>query len=133
MARRILGILLWFGVVSAVSGGILGVFANGAGVPLSYLQHTPFASYLIPGLVLGVVVGGTQLTAAILLHRAHPYGLPAAAAAGFGMIIWIFVELAVISEYSPLQAVYLAVGVSEVLLVLAALGLLAPRVDRSVA
>ncbi len=119
---------LWFGAFSAISGGVLGVFANGAGVPLAYLQHTPFASYLVPGLLLGVVIGGTQFTAAILLHRGNRYGFSAAAVAGFGMIIWIFVELAVISEYSPLQAVYLAVGVGELLLVLLALGLLAPVV-----
>jgi hypothetical protein len=126
IALRALIAGLWFGAVSAIAGGLLGVFANGAGVPLTYLHDTPFASYLIPGLLLGVLIGGTQLTAAILLHRRHPYGLTAAAIAGFGMIVWIFVELAVISEYSPLQAIYLGVGVGQLVLVLFALGLLTP-------
>jgi hypothetical protein len=125
-ARRMLIGWLWFGAISALAGGILGVVANGAGVPLGYLQDTPFASYLVPGLLLGIVIGGTQLIAALLLHWRHPYGLTAAAVAGFGMIVWIFVELAVISEYSPLQAIYLAVGVGELVLVLFALGLLRP-------
>jgi hypothetical protein len=126
---RVLIVSLWFGALSAVAGGVLGIFANGAGVPLAYLQHTPFESYLVPGLLLGVVIGGTQLAAAVLLHRRHPYGLTAAAVAGFGMIVWIFVELAVISEFSPLQVVYLALGMAQVLLVLIALGLLADMND----
>jgi hypothetical protein len=126
IAFRTLIVWLWFGAVSAVGGGFLGVFADGAGVPLAYLQHTPFTSYLVPGLLLGIVIGGTQLTAAVLLHRHNPYGLTAAVIAGLGMVVWIFVELAVISEYSPLQAIYLAVGVGEVVLVLLALGLLTP-------
>jgi hypothetical protein len=126
IAFRVLTVLLWFGAASAVGGGVLGVFANGAGVPLAYLKSTPFDSYLLPGLLLGIVVGGTQLVAAILLQRRHPYGLLAAAIAGFGMVVWIFVELAVISEYSPLQTLYLAVGVVQLILVLLALGLLAP-------
>jgi hypothetical protein len=123
--RRTLVVWLWFGALSALAGGVLGVFANGAGVPLAYLHGTPFSSYLIPGLVLGVVIGGTQLAAAILLQRRHPYDLTAASVAGFGMIVWIFVELAVISEYSPLQALYLGVGMGELALVLLNLGLLA--------
>jgi hypothetical protein len=126
IVRRTLIAWLWFGAVSAIAGGLLGVFANGAGVPLSYLRATPFDSFLIPGLLLGIVIGGTQLAAAILLQRRHPYGFAAAALAGFGMIVWIFVELAVISEYSPLQAIYLGVGVAELLLVFFAQGLLTP-------
>jgi hypothetical protein len=69
------------------------------------------------------VVGGTQGLAAITTHRQHPYSSIAATLAGFGMIIWIFVELA-ITGYSWLQAVYLALGVGELLLVLVLLGVL---------
>jgi len=43
--------------------------------------------------------------------------------AGFGMLIWIFVELAMIRQYSWLQAVYFARGVLELSLVLALLGI----------
>jgi hypothetical protein len=124
-ARRLLIVLLYFGALSAIGGGVLGVVANGAGVPLEYLRGTPFTSYLIPGLILGVVIGGTQGFAAISLQRRHPYSYIAATVAGFGMIIWIFVEL-VITGYSWLQAAYLALGVGELLLVLVLLGVLRP-------
>ncbi|WP_205814208.1 hypothetical protein [Microbacterium sp. K24] len=124
-ARNVLFVILCFGAVSALAGGILGVVANGAGVPLAHLDGTPFASYLIPGLILGVVVGGTQGAAAFLSHRRLPWGLLAAAVAGFGMTIWIFVEVAVVG-YSWLQSIYLALGLGELALVLVLLGILHP-------
>lgn len=126
VSRRLLIILLYFGAVSAVGGGVLGVVANGAGVPLDYLTNTPFRSYLVPGLLLGVVIGGTQGLAAIATQRAHPYARVMGAVAGFGMMIWIFVELAVISEYSWLQTVYFTLRVAELLLILVLLDVLSP-------
>jgi hypothetical protein len=126
IAIRTLVVWLWFGALSATLGGALGVFANGAGVPLTYLKQTPFDSFLLPGLILGIVIGGTQLAAAILLQRRHPFGLVAAVIAGLGMIVWIFVELAMLSEYSPLQVVYLALGAGELVLVALTLGLMNP-------
>ena len=126
IARGTLIVSLWFGAVSAIGGGLLGVLTNGAGVPVSYLEHSPFSSYLVPGLLLGVVIGGTQCAAAILLSRRQRCGLTAAAVAGLGMIVWIFAELAIISEYSPLQVVYLALGIGELTLILFTLGLLTP-------
>jgi hypothetical protein len=134
LARLALIVLLYFCALSALAGGVLGVAANGAGVPLEYLRATPFPSYLIPGLILGVVVGGTQALAAVAMQRRHPYGLVTATVAGFGMLIWIFVEVA-ITGYFWLQTLYFALGVGELLLVLLVLGVLSPptgtRVPRS--
>jgi hypothetical protein len=42
------------------------------------------------------------------------------------MMIWIFVELAVISEYSWLQTLYFALGAGELILVLVLAGVLIP-------
>lgn len=125
LTRRALVLLLAFGAISAVAGGILGVFFNGAGVPLAYLQGTPFTSYVVPGLILGVVIGGTQGVATIVTQRRNEYSMMAATVAGFSMIIWIFVELAIVG-YSWLQVFYFALGIGEVLLVLVLLGVLPP-------
>jgi len=121
--RRTLVVLLIFGAVSSFAGGVLGVFMNGAGVPLAYLKNTPFTSYLVPGLILATVVGGTQMAAAISMLKRNDRSKALAAVAGFGMLIWIFVEVAVIG-YSWLQAVYFAVGVAELALVFGLLGIL---------
>lgn len=126
-ARRTLVGLLFFGALSAAAGAVLGVAANGAGVPLTYLEGSPFTSYLVPGLILGVVVGGTQLAAAIALVMKRRHGPLLAAIAGFGMQIWIFAELAIIKEYSWLQTTYFVLGVLELALVLVLLGILHHR------
>lgn len=126
VARRTVMGLLAFGAVSAAGGAVLGTVFGGAGVPLAYLAGTPFDSYLVPGLILGIVVGGTQTAALVGLLRRSTWALGASAIAGFGLIIWIFVEMAVIGEYSFLQAIYFGCGVSEILAVTVLLGI-APR------
>ena len=113
-------------LIRSFAGGVLGVFLNGAGVPLAYLENTPFTSYVAPGLILAVVVGGTQVSAAIGQLKRTNRSNALSAVAGFGMLTWIFVELALMSEYSWLQAVYFAVGVAELALVFGLLGILAP-------
>lgn len=123
-ARWVLIALLIFGCVSAVGGAVLAIAFNGAGVPLTYLEGSPFRSFLIPGLILGVVVGGTQLGAAVALIIRQRWSLLICAIAGFGMIIWVFVELAIILTYSFLQTLYFGLGMLELILVLILLGVL---------
>jgi hypothetical protein len=122
LIRTLAGLTL-FGAISAGAGAWLAIGAKGGGVPLEYLEHSPFDSFLIPGLVLGGVVGGTQGAAAIAAITRRRIALLLSAVAGFGMLIWIFVELAMIRQYSWLQTVYLVHGCSELLVVLLLLGL----------
>jgi hypothetical protein len=121
---RVLVALTLFGALSAFVGAVLAVGANGAGVPLKYLANSPFLSYVVPGFILGVVVGGTQFSAAIAILRRKHIALLLSAIAGFGMLIWIFAELAIIQQYSWLQSAYFALGALELVLVLALLGIL---------
>jgi hypothetical protein len=116
-------VLVVFGALSALVGAVLAIAANSAGVPLDYLKNSPFSSYFVPGLILGVVVGGTQLAAAIALLAKRGIALLLSAVAGFGMLIWIFVELAMIHQFSWLQAAYFILGGLELILVLALLGI----------
>ena len=124
IVTRLLAALALFGALSALAGAVLAVAANGAGVPLKYLANSPFPSYAVPGFILGVVIGGTQFAAAIALLRRQRIALLLSAIAGFGMLIWIFVELAIIRQYSWLQSAYFALGALELILVLVLLGIL---------
>jgi hypothetical protein len=108
---------------------VLAIWLNGAGVPLEYLATSPFTSYVIPGLVLGLVVGGTQFAGAIALLARRKAALLLSAVAGFGMLIWTFVELAVIKQYSWLQTAYFVLGGLELILVLALLGIIPALVE----
>lgn len=68
----VLVVLLIFGAVSAFGGAVLAIIFNGGGIPLEHLAGTPFPSFLVPGLVLGVIVGGTQLVAAARITASTP-------------------------------------------------------------
>jgi hypothetical protein len=115
--------LVAFGALSAAVGAVLAIAANGAGVPLEYLRNSPFSSYFIPGLILGVVVGGTQLAAAMALLARRGTALLLAAVAGFGVLLWISVQLAMSQLFSWLQAAYFLLGGLALVLVLALLGI----------
>ncbi len=110
-----------FSALSALAGGVA-VVPNWIGLPPSLLEGSPFDSYVIPGLVLLVVVGGTQLLATVQLLRRHPSALLWSAVAGFAMVIWIVVETAVIRGFSVLQGIYFGTGVAQLALVIALLG-----------
>jgi hypothetical protein len=94
-------------------------------LPPDFLQGSPFNTYLIPGLLLSVIIGGVHVAAFILLIRHHRQAPLATAAAGFSMLIWIFVQT-VFVPFSVLQAVYFAAGLAELGFLLLLLGLLAP-------
>ncbi|NNH03751.1 hypothetical protein HLA99_07815 [Microbacterium ulmi] len=101
---------------------MLGVFLGGAGVPLQWLDGTPFDSFVWPGLVLGVIVGGSQALAVVAQHRRLRVAWGLHAAAGLVMMIWIFVEIALMLVWSPLQGVYFATGLVQTVLAVLALG-----------
>lgn len=87
--------------------------------------ESPFDSYVIPGLMLDVVLGGVHVVAFVLVVRRRPSALFVAAAAGNATLIWIFVQMVSI-PFSILQAVYFAAGLAELELVLVLLGLFRP-------
>lgn len=124
---RVLVALLIFDAVSSFGGAVMAIVFNGAGVPLEVLAGTWFqSSFVALGLILGIVLGGTHAVAAFALITRRHWALLAAAVAGFAMLIWNFIELAIIG-YSWLQSVYFGFGILELILVLAVLGI-APAV-----
>ncbi len=82
-----------FLAISAIGGGIGLIATNGLGMPTSDLSTSPFGSYIIPGIVLLTVFGGTQTAAAVALWKRHEKASLLTAIAGFGALIWIFVEM----------------------------------------
>lgn len=130
LARPALLVLQAVVGVTAVVGGValtLGELDPGLATVLSppseYLRGSPFTSYLVPGAVLAVVLGGIHLLAFALLLRRHRWAMLAAAVAAFDTLIWIFVQVIII-PFSVLQVVYFAAGLAEVGLLLLLLGLM---------
>ena len=99
--------------------------------PPEYLQGSPFDSYVLPGIILALVLGGVHLVAFSMLLRRHRWAHFAAAAAGFDALIWIFVQMVYI-PFSPLQAVYFLAGIAELGFLLLGLGILRPLVSQRI-
>ncbi|WP_233199612.1 hypothetical protein [Cryobacterium sp. N22] len=114
----------WFNLVSAVGGGLGLMVGDGMGMPMSWLAGTPFDSYMIPGLILLVVIGGTQTLAVLGQHGRQPWYPAAAGVAGFGMIIWVYVEVALLPVYSFLHTLYFTTGTLQLIVLLLFLGIL---------
>lgn len=117
--RWLLFLLLAFTAITALfSGSLLISYPDGSLLQLSptLLNGTPFRSFLLPGILLVVVVGGTSLVAAIFNLLAHPFRYNWALAAAVVLAGWILVQMLLINTLHWLQFVYLFVAVMILLL-----------------
>lgn len=105
-----------FVAVTAIGGGIaLAAGAEGDRFPATWLVSTPFASYLLPGLMLAVAVGGSAALALVAMLRSPWLGARLTTLAGLVLISWIAGEILIATAdgglISATEAVYLLVGV----------------------
>lgn len=106
-----------FVALCAIGGGVGLVFANGLGMPISWLSYSPFSSYTVPGLILLFVVGGTYLLSVIWQWKGRYSASLVSAVSGFGLLIWIFTELYIIRQPHLLQAIFFGIAVVTLVLV----------------
>jgi hypothetical protein len=103
-----------FAAVTAIAGG----FALATGhdtFPAIWLSGTPFTSYMIPGLILAVVVGGSAAVALVAILRSADAGARASTVAGAVMMGWIVGETLILNQPtrpSGSEVVYFAVGLA---------------------
>jgi hypothetical protein len=102
MRTHLLSVLHAVVALNAVGGGIYGL-TGAAGVPVEWLEHTPFPSYLIPSLILLLVVGGTQVAASLSVAARTPRARRVSLAAGAILLGWIGTQVALIGYVSWLQ------------------------------
>ncbi len=107
------GLVFWlclFTGITAIGGGV--TLLNGVNSPpLAMLEHSPFESYLVPGLLLLLVVGMGNLAAAALEARRIAHSELAVSVAGAAVMVWIATQLVMIRTFSWLQVLYFGVGV----------------------
>jgi hypothetical protein len=96
----------------AISGGIalIGWRDETLDLPRELLQRTPFHTFLIPGLLLATVIGGSSLACAFLAWRRSDRAIDATLVAGGALTVWIAVE-SMLLPASWLQAVFGTLGV----------------------
>lgn len=111
--RRLLLVLEVFLVLSAFSGGLTLIASPGGellGMPLSLLENTPFSSFLVPGIILTLVVGGSALVAGLALWRKAREAYLLCAASGLILVVWITTEVLMIQTFHWLHALYGGLG-----------------------
>jgi hypothetical protein len=114
------------GVLSVYAGCIsFSAFAGGVGLACGALAmgqsvnaRLPLQSPVLGGLALIAVVGVPTAVVSALAWQGRPLADPAATVAGVLLILWIIVEVAFIREFSFLQVVFAAAGLSLIVLAL---------------
>lgn len=104
--------LAFMGVTATVCGMLL-IVTDGLGVDRTDLAESPFESFLIPGLILTFIVGGSHLVASLLLLTTKSSAFSAALASGAILIGWIIVEAIMIPSGRTLQGLILLYGLVE--------------------
>lgn len=125
------GLLRWalivvgaFNALSAIGGGIGLLTPGSMGIPLWIIDGSVFPDFTWPAILLIVVIGGTQALAVIAELRRARLATLWTAFAGFAMVVFIFVELAIMGGFSPLHGIYFVTGLLQLALVLALLDVL---------
>ncbi len=112
-----LGLALFTGITALGGGAALMAGPDGSVVhmPVTALAHSPFHSFLIPGIVLFTLVGLLNLWAAWMHGVRSPYAALASFTGGCSLTIWVAVEMAMLRTVEWLQLTYLAIGILLVL------------------
>lgn len=112
-------VIEFFNGFSGLAGGfglISDPTAASLGMELSWLEGTPFNTYLIPGIVLLAFNGLGNIFAAILSLRTNKYMNEVAIFFGIGMMIWIVSQVLWIGYKSFLQPLYFSTGLVQAIL-----------------
>lgn len=117
-------LLIVFVVLQGISGLIGGIsFINdpsghNLGLPIKWLQNTPFENYLIPGLILLTILGIFPILVAGGLITRYRRVLTLVRLLGYALVIWIAAEIYFIGYQpeSPLQLIYGLLGIIILLL-----------------
>jgi hypothetical protein len=111
--RILLVVLTSFLALTAFGGGVqllVGFYIP----PAEMLNGSIFKDFTVPGLALGIIVGGSALFAAILSIRKSKFSLSASIAAGLAIMFFEFVEMLIIgSPVGParfMQIFYFGMG-----------------------
>lgn len=114
-ARGLLAALCLLTATSAIAGGLaLVARPDGSllGMSAQQLAHTPFSSFLLPGLLLLVVIGAGNAFAARQVLRDTPRADAVAFTAGAALLAWIVAEMVLLRSTHGLQLTYLAIAVA---------------------
>ena len=112
--RIIAVILLLFHAISALFGGWI-LMSDPSGetldMPIRYLEHSPFETFLVPGIILFITNGIFSLLFAVTALLKFMNYSWLVILQGFILIGWLIIQIIMIREfYGPLHVLYFSVG-----------------------
>jgi len=111
-------LLIIIGLSALYGGGALLLEPTGSKLEMTteILKYSPFANYVIPGLILFIILGfGSIITSVIvgLKVRGYPF---LTIFMGFALSIWISIQMLMIREVNLLQIIYGIIGIVIIIL-----------------
>jgi hypothetical protein len=95
-----------FGLVKDPSGSALGL-------PMSFLEGSPFPDFLIPGMFLLAVHGIGSMIGAGLSFTRRRYAQEIAIVLGAILIAWIVIQIVIINSFHWMHVLYFILGIVE--------------------
>ena len=111
-----LGSLQAFIGLGAVAGGygmVSDPSGNTLGLPMSFLEGSPFPNFLIPGLFLLLVNGIGSLIGAGLSFARRRYAQEMAMVLGGILCLWIVIQVIIIRSFHWMHVLYFILGIVE--------------------
>lgn len=97
--------------VAAVAAG-MGLVRNGLGLSEELLLSTPFDNWFLPGVLIALGIGGSQVLAAALLAAHDPQARAASMAAGVVLACWTVLQSLLLHRVEPLELALFVVGLT---------------------
>ena len=116
--KHFLMFLIGFVAISVISFGLLLVAnRNGVlGLDVSILSNTSFSSFLMPGVLLTVIIGGLHLIAFMKVFRDQKNAFLWSLFAGLILCIWVVFQIYFTRSYFFLNWTYLIIAFFIVLI-----------------
>jgi len=102
--------------LGALVGGFMLVkdpSGSALGVPLSFLEGSPFSDFLIPGIFLLAVNGIGSIIGAGLSITRNRFAQEIAIVLGAILVAWIVIQVVIIRSFSWMHILYIILGVVE--------------------
>lgn len=129
--RTIAIILLLFNAISALFGG-WALMSDPSGetleMPLSFLEHSPFDDFLVPGIILFVTNGLLSLLFVLMILLKFMNYSWLVIFQGFILVGWLIIQIIMIRDfYGPMHVLYFSVGI-----LLISTGWILARLDQAI-
>lgn len=105
-------LLILLGISAIFGGGAFIIDPSGELIqmPVSLLEHSPFSTFLIPGLILFLLNGVSSIVIAVFVIRVYRYYPELVIFQGIVQDLWIVAQLIMIQSISVLHYVFFTVG-----------------------